>query len=210
MKPDGVFLIGGGGHAKVVVATLRSAGHRVAGVFDDDPNRQGRSVLGVPVLGSIEQALNYKERGPFVIAIGDNRTRKSIAERFESLEWMSVVHPAAQIHSSVEIAPGAVVFAGVVIQPDVVIGEHTILNTGCTVDHDCTIGPFAHITPGAHLAGAVHVGEGAFLGIGSSVVPNQHIGTWAVVGAGGTVVRDVPDKTLVVGVPAKVVRILGE
>ena len=198
-----VLVVGGGGHAKVVVATPQAAGFAVAGVLDDDAAKLGSSVLGVPVIGGTEMAARSER--PVVLAIGSNAARRDLAARL-ACRWASAVHPEATVHSSVRVGPGAVIFAGAVVQPDTVIGAHAIVNTGARIDHDCMIGNFAHVAPGCALAGAVRVGEGAFLGIGSAVIPGVSIGAWAVVGAGAAVVRDVPDGATVAGVPARPLR----
>jgi acetyltransferase-like isoleucine patch superfamily enzyme len=52
----------------------------------------------------------------------------------------------------------------------------------------------------------VTIGRGAFLGIGSIVLPGVSVGENAYVGAGAVVTADVPDRSLVVGNPARVVR----
>ena len=160
-----VYLIGCGGHAKVVAATLLDAGCDVAAVFDDDSARWGTTLSGVPIVGPID-AIKQRERLPAVIAIGNNRIRKRIAERLD-LEWLTVVHPKASVDASVELGQGTVVFAGAVIQPDTRVGDHAIVNTAASVDHECLVGDFVHLAPGVHLAGGVSVGDGAFLGIGS-------------------------------------------
>lgn len=200
---SGVVVAGGGGHAKVVLSTLLAAGFSVQGILDDNEERWGQRIFGVPILGPLEML----REGSFpraVIAIGDNRARQKIAQGFAGCcEWVTAVHPHAFVHQSVQIGQGTVVFAGVVIQPDTIIGEHVILNTGVTVDHDCVIGNFVHLAPGVHLAGSVVVEEGSFLGIGSAVIPRKRVGRWATVGAGAVVIRDVPPLTTVVGVPAK-------
>ena len=46
----------------------------------------------------------------------------------------------------------------------------------------------------------------AWLGTDSIILPNVRIGTGAVVGAGAVVLKDVPDFTVVVGIPAKVIK----
>jgi UDP-perosamine 4-acetyltransferase len=197
-------VLGAGGHGKVVIATLQAAGWWVAAAYDDAEERWGGELLGVPIRGPLDAAAASEVDGA-VVAVGDNRARKSLAERFD-LPWIAVVHPAAVVHPSVELGPGTVVFAGAAIQPDTRIGRHAIVNTGASVDHDCRLGDFVHVAPGARLAGGVTLEEGAFLGIGSAAVPGLTVGAWATVGAGSAAIRPVPAGATVVGVPARVVR----
>lgn len=198
---DGVVVIGAGGHAKVVIATLQAAGHDVQAVFDDDASRWGQEILGIAIEGPIRR-LEGGDGRPAVLAIGDNDLRRKLAANL-NLRWLSVVHPAATVHESVELNPGAVVFAGAVVQPDAVIGCHAIVNTGASVDHDGRIGDFVHIGPGARLAGEVRLDEGVFVGAGAVVIPGVTVRRGSVVGAGSTVLGDVPEKAVAVGSPAR-------
>jgi acetyltransferase-like isoleucine patch superfamily enzyme len=50
------------------------------------------------------------------------------------------------------------------------------------------------------------VGRGAWVGIGATVIDNIKIGAGAMIGAGAVVVRDIPEKAVACGVPARVVR----
>lgn len=201
---NNVAVIGAGGHAKVVISTLRAAGFEVVGVYDDDPSKQGHRVAEVPILGSVAQ-IHPGATEALVIAIGNNAQRRHVAERLSFVPWRTVVHPHAYVHESVKIGPGTVVFAGAVIQPDTIIGRHCIINTGATIDHDCSLGDFTHVAPGCHLAGEVDLAEGVFMGIGSVVIPGISIGEWTTVGAGGVVVTGLPPHQVAVGVPAKAV-----
>jgi UDP-perosamine 4-acetyltransferase len=200
-----VAVLGAGGHAKVVISTLRAAGWHVWGLFDDDPAAQERTVLGVPVRGIIDE-LRVLPGQAAIIAVGDNRRRRALAERFPRLRWISAVHPAAWVDPSVVLGEGTLVCAGAVVQPDSLVGAHCIVNTAATIDHDCRIGSFAHVGPGAHLAGRVHMGEGTLLGVGSVVRPGQRLGCWATVGAGAAVVTDLADGVTAAGVPARLLR----
>lgn len=198
-----IYVIGAGGHAKVVLSTLFEAGFSVEGLFDDDPQKRGMKILGIEVIGALTDAKRMSPQCG-VLAIGDNRIRWKLANEFSGWEWLTIVHPKAYVHPSVKIGPGTVVFAGAVIQPDTCIGAHVIINTGATVDHDCEIGDFAHLAPGVHLGGGVAVGEGTLLGIGAVVIPRLRIGEWSMVGAGTVVIRDLSRGVKAVGVPARI------
>ncbi|MBS1718087.1 MAG: acetyltransferase [Armatimonadetes bacterium] len=195
-----IAVIGAGGHAKVVVATLQAMDHIVGGIFDDSEARWGSEVLGAKVLGPVSTLVPDQFDG-CIIAIGANAVRKRLAEL--PIRFFTAVHPSAIIHPSVLIGDGTVVFAGTVIQPDTVVGRHCIINTGAMVDHDCGIEDYCHLAPGCHLAGGVVLREGVFMGIGSSAIPNMTVGEWSTIGAGGTVVRDIPEYCTATGVPAK-------
>lgn len=198
-----VHVVGAGGHAKVVIATLQSAGFVVEAAWDDDVGRQGGAVLGVPVRGPIDAV---PEGAAVVVALGSNAARKSVVERLPRRAFIAVAHPSAVVHSSVALGAGTVVFAGAVVQPDARLGEHVIVNTGASVDHDCVLEDFVHIAPGVRLAGSVRLREGAFLGIAASAVPGTDVGAWATVGAGGVVVAPIPAKLTAVGCPARALR----
>jgi len=195
-----LVVIGAGGHAKVVIATARDAGHRDLRVVDDDPSRWGQSILGVPIAGPSAPVLRDPD-AVAVLAIGSNPTRKALADAARCA-FAVVVHPSAVIHPSVILGAGTVVFAGTVIQPDTRIGGHGIVNTGASIDHDCAIGDCVHVAPGVRLAGGVTLGDGVLVGIGSAIIPGIAVGAWATIGAGAAVVRDVAARTTVVGVPA--------
>jgi maltose O-acetyltransferase len=72
-----------------------------------------------------------------------------------------------------------------------------------TVDHHVGSGK---MRSGSHKYGPIEIGDGAWLASRVVVLPGVRIGAGAIVAAGSVVTRDVPDNTLVVGVPARVVR----
>ncbi|NUP07119.1 MAG: acetyltransferase [Polyangiaceae bacterium] len=191
-------VIGAGGHAKVIVGLLHALGARIEACFDDDATKRGQQILGVPIRSLTE----LPTEALAVLAIGNNRTRQRLARELPCV-WASLVHPTAFVDPSSLIGPGSVVFAGAVIQPDVVVGAHAIVNTAASIDHDGNVGDFVHVAPGCHLAGTVTIDEGAFLGVGVSVVPGRRVGAWATVGAGACVIRDIAPGITVVGVPAR-------
>jgi sugar O-acyltransferase (sialic acid O-acetyltransferase NeuD family) len=200
VKP--VAVLGAGGHAKVIVATLRAMGREVVGCYVRDANATMIPVLGVPILD--ERALPTADV-ELVLAIGDNALRARLAQKLGAagVLWATAVHPRAIVEPGVVVEPGAMICAGAVLQVDVRVGAHAIVNTSAHVDHDGVVGAFAHVGPGAHVAGDVTIEEGAFVATGASIIPGRRVGAWSVVGAGGVVVTDVPARATVVGVPAR-------
>jgi len=207
-----VVIVGAGGHGQVVgeiLLRMQEADPEVVpiGYVDDDSLLVGRSMLGLPVLGGVGN-LARVPHDAFVVAIGDNRTRQRVYERLcaQAERPFTARHPSATVAADAEIGPGCTICAGVVVCTGSVVGANVLLNTSCTVDHHCRVGDHVHVTPGAHLGGEVRVGEGAFLGMGSVVIPCCTVGAWAVVGAGACVIRPVAAGQTVVGVPAKPLR----
>ena len=128
----------------------------------------------------------------FIVAIGDNATRKRIAEERDDVSCKPLVHRSAIIAYDVQIGHGTVIMAGVIVQPGARIGKHCILNTGCSVDHDCIIEDYAHIAPGAHLCGGVHVGVGTLVGVGVGIAPNAVLPPWSLIKARRLEIESLP------------------
>lgn len=200
----GIAVIGSGGHATAIMDLLQAAGREVAGVIDDDPQRVGHTLLGVPIVGGRE-ALTTLGHDEVVVAIGDNRARAAV---FASLRAAGealavVVHPSAVVAPSALLGAGSMICVAAIVGPEAVIGENVIINTAASVDHHNVIDAHAHLAPGVRTGGAVRIGEGAVLGIGSVVLPGCTIGGWSIIGGGATVIDDVADGVTVIGVPAK-------
>ena len=203
-----MLIVGGGGHALVVVEVLRASGESIAGALTREGSRMpGLDRLGVPVVGTdSELGARIKDGAQRVfVAVGANRPRRRLVDDVLAGggDLVSAISPDAIISASATIAPGALIMPGVVINALTQIGVGVIVNTRATIDHECDIGLCAHVGPGAALAGDVVVGEGALVGIGASIVPGRRIGAWSTVGAGAAVTCDVQDGMTVVGVPAR-------
>lgn len=196
-----LWVLGAGGHAKVVVATARAAGFAAIEVADDDASVHGRDLLGARITATVADVIARPE-ATAVLAIGDNAARHRIAQTARC-QFATVIHPSAIIDASVGVGPGTVVFAGTVIQPDTRLGAHVIVNTGASIDHDCELGDAVHVAPGARLAGTVRLGTGVFVGIGAVIIPGRSIGAWTRIGAGAAVIHDLPEGITAAGVPAR-------
>jgi len=209
MFTDSMLIVfGSGGHAKVVIDAAEKQGVKQILVADDAEKNWGAQLMGYRILGGREALLQLDTRPPAIVAIGDNTARVHIAAWLETngFSLATVVHPSAQIGRGARIGRGSLLVAGSVVNSDAVIGASVIVNTGATVDHDCIIGDGVHLAPGVHLCGQVEIAAGSFLGTGTVVIPRVRIGANCVVGAGSTVLVDIPDGSLVAGVPARPLR----
>jgi UDP-N-acetylbacillosamine N-acetyltransferase len=212
---ENVLIWGAAGHAKVVADILRRNAYTICGFLDETtPDRRGESFCGATVLGNANQLEKIYESGvrKAIVAFGDNVRRLAVGELLEErgFELITAIHPSAVIAPDALIEAGSVVAAGAVVGPGTQIGRCGILNTAATVDHDCIVADGAHIGPGAHIAGHVQVGRCAWIGIGVTVIDRKRIGASSIVGAGAVVIEDVPDRVLVAGVPARVIKSVKE
>ena len=201
----GIFVLGAGGHAKVVADILQICGFKVGGFLDDNRSIWNTRPLGIPVLGPIDQATELECDG-LIVGIGSNRTRRSIVQRLGTKAddlWLNAIHPSAVLAASVTLGRGVVITANAVLNPDVVVGDHVIVNTAATIDHDCQLSDFSHVAPGGHLCGGTKVGTGVLLGAGTITIPGVQIGRWSTLGAGSTVIHDIPENVVAVGSPAR-------
>jgi sugar O-acyltransferase (sialic acid O-acetyltransferase NeuD family) len=194
-----LYVIGAGGHAKVVVDILLAMGTPPIALLDE--NARSSEVLGIAVLRT---ATLPNPDAAVIVAIGDNAAREQAAARY--LRFGTAVHPSAAIGRDARVGDGSVVMAGAVVNAGSRIGNHCIVNTRAGIDHDCVLEDFASVAPGATLGGGVRLGRSAVISLGASVIHGCRVGDHAVVGAGAVVVRDVAPLVVVHGIPARVQR----
>lgn len=121
------------------------------------------------------------------------------------LENVWVEYPEnLSIGEHVNLARGVIInaSAGVIIQDWALIGPHVIIYSQ---DHtfDGITGP---ISMAPDRRAPITIGEGAWIASRAIITAGVTIGEGAVVGAGAVVTHDVPDRAVVAGVPARVIR----
>jgi len=206
-----IVVVGGGGHAKVVIEILLAAGKPVAG-FTDPSLPAGSRFAGIPCLGPDGALRELRSAGveAAIIALGDNALRARLVQEVRALgfELANAIHPGASVSATAALGAGVAVMAGAVVNAATALGDGCIVNTGATVDHDNRIGRFVHIAPGAHLAGYVTVEDGALIGVGATVGRGRAltVGRGAVIGIGSVVIGDVAPSAVVAGNPARPLR----
>lgn len=203
-----LVVLGGGGHAKVAIETIRDEGRYDIAGFLDGPEA-GEEVLGVPRLGEDDVIGTLRDRGVTHVfpAVGINAVRVRLGNlaRGAGLAIASAISPFAYVSKTAKIGDGVLIVAGAAINAEAMLEDFVIVNTNASVDHDGHVGEGAHIAPRCGLAGKVRVGAQALVGIGTSILPQVTIGANAIIGAGSCVVCDIPAGATAYGVPARVV-----
>lgn len=195
-----LVIVGAGGHGKVIADIALKNGYENICFIDD--NATG-DCMGFPIIGTSSEIETLDDgKTDFIIGIGNNFVRKTIAEKY-NVNWVTLVHPSAQIAVNVSVGKGTVIMAGAVVNVCATIGKHCIVNTGAIVEHDNVLKDFVHISPNAALGGTVCVGEKTHIGIGATVKNNIDICNDCIIGAGAVVVKDIKDSGTYIGVPAK-------
>ena len=198
-----LVIVGAGGHGKVVADNALRNGYTDI-YFADDYRTE--DCMGFPVLGGMSELAAFDDgRTDFIIGIGSNAVRESIAQQHR-VNWVSLIHPSAQIASHVSIGAGTVVMAGAVINACANVGKHCIINSGAIVEHDNHSADYVHISPRAALGGTVTIGPRTHVGIGAVVKNNIDICKDCIIGAGAVVVNNTTIAGTYIGVPAKKIR----
>ena len=206
--PIPLLILGAGTFAQDVADLVGDiAGYEVAGfVVSVPPYQPGAGLLGKPVYW-VDDARQLAGRCQALSAIGSTRRAAFVAQMGGfGFKFATLVHPMARVSRAATLGAGTLVGPGAIISAYTEVGRHVIINRGALIGHHGKIGDGATISPGANLAAEVTVGARAYVGMGAVVVEKHSIGELSLVGAASLVTRDVPPRTVVMGVPARVVK----
>ncbi|MBN8855503.1 MAG: hypothetical protein BGO55_27820 [Sphingobacteriales bacterium 50-39] len=204
-------IIGSGDLGMLIAFHARQRGYSIAGFFNDFMPA-GAMVDGSLILGGVDHVQGSFEEGGFdelMIGVGYKHfeARKNLFLRFEGkVPLGTVIHKDVSIASSCIIGKGSFILPGCVLDNNVRIGDNVLINVGSTIAHDTTIGNHSFLSPRVAIAGFVHIGECCNIGINTTIIDNITIGNDVQTGGGTVVIKDLPEKGVYVGNPARRIR----
>lgn len=205
-------IIGAGTYGEVYLAYLQEAGIDIVGFLDDDKKYERQQVRGVPVLGPVRLLETLKESDDVravYCPLGNNKLRVKFLMYARELgyEIPNYIHSSVIISPNVTIGKGVYILLGTTIMPHTVIKDFVMISMGVRLAHHNVLEEGVFLSTGCNFGASIHANNYAYCGISSTIMTGVHeLGEDCLIGAGAVVIKDVPDKAVVAGVPAKVLK----
>jgi sugar O-acyltransferase (sialic acid O-acetyltransferase NeuD family) len=209
-----VVILGAGGFAREVLDVFDACNaaeqsYDVLGyIVDSEYFLPDAFINDKPVLGDFNWLAQHIEEVYAICGVGSPDVRYRLTQQAQAVgaRFCNVVHPSAIMTRWIEWGEGVVITAGCIFTNQIRIGNHVHVNLDCTIGHDVFLEDFVTLSPGVHVSGKAILGTGCYIGTGANIIDRIRVGEWSIVGAGSTIVKDVPPNTTVVGVPGQVVK----
>ncbi len=211
-----IVVIGASGNGLDIVDTLLDINESVGyskyqciGFLDDKNELQDKNVyLGYKVLGKIKDFTQFSDDVFFITAIGSSTSywyKKEIVSSIPLARFITLIHPTAYVSRSAEIGLGTIILQNVTIANNVHIGNQVVILANTIINHDCIIRDYTCIASSVCISGNVKIEENCYIGTNVAIKENLTIGGKCLIGMGSNVLQNIPDKSKVIGNPARII-----
>jgi len=140
----------------------------------------------------------------------ENDRRNSALPLLQLLKINARIEPGSIIRDGVTIEDNAIIMMGAVINVGAVIGKNAMIDMNSVIGGRAIIGSNSHIGAGAVIAGVIEpasakpviIGDNVLIGANAVVLEGVTVSNGSVVAAGAVVTKDVPEYSVVGGIPA--------
>ncbi len=144
----------------------------------------------------------------------ENDRRNSAVPLLDYKNVNARIEPGAVIRDMVEIGNNAVIMMGAVVNIGAVIGERTMIDMNTVIGGRAIIGKDCHIGAGTVIAGVIEppsaepviIGDNVVMGANAVVLEGVKVGNGSVIAAGCVVIFDIPENSVVAGVPGRIIK----
>ncbi len=218
MHAKKVVIIGGLGNGSVIANAILHANQSgynewVCEGFLNDHTPVGKSIDMFPVVGTLKDVNSFIKKGYYfintILRIDGQIERLKLFESLKIPEdrLATFVHPTAYVAPNVKLGPGTVIMPQVSISSGTTLGKGCLVMVAATIGHDNKIGDFCHVAAQACVGAYLKVGVGVHIGLNSTIREHIVIGDYATIGMGAVLTKNVGEKEIWVGNPAKFLRL---
>jgi len=168
-----IVVIGGGGHAKVVMSLINKLTFFEIVGYTDIQNK-GR-MLNYDYMGNDTDFLNVSNDINYAaFGIGENvdqSMKKNIIEKYKKngINFPTLISPHAIINEDVEFGEGTIILDGVIINPSTRIGSFVTVYPNCVIEHDTIIEDNVYLAPSVNMCGGVIIKANSKIGNGVTI-----------------------------------------
>jgi sugar O-acyltransferase (sialic acid O-acetyltransferase NeuD family) len=182
------------------------------GFLDDAPSPSAASCGDYEVLGPLTAWKSLPQQCLFISSLYSPKKLPTFYQLVQSLgiprpRWAMIIDPHAVVSRHAALEPGCVVGPGCVIEPRAKLSWGSAILGNVYVGHDTVLSEYVACANSVSLAGGITAGSAAYIGANASVREYLTVGSAAIVGMGAVVCRNVLDDEIVVGNPARPLRV---
>lgn len=213
-----LVIFGGSGIGMIAASIAEDLGsYEVYGFLND--SIEAGTLIGkykkIPVIGTTEmykELLNDPNVYFFIAYVGLQKEKETFQKistfQIPDERWATLVHPSAVVPKDYcRIGIGVLIAPLAQLSPDTTICDHAILLANSFVGHDSTVDIFAHVATNGVVGANVHVGKAVHVGSNSTIREKIHVGDFSLIGSGSIVLNDVPENSVIIGNPGRILRI---
>jgi len=212
------IIFGTEGAAKDIFYWLKAANERgdgdileVEGFIERDASAIGKDAFGVgKVIASddnLDELISNYDRLGVIIPFGNPILRERIVKnisKYTNVFFPNIIHPSVIYDKDAgTMGIGNHIGPGVVIESVYEFGDFNYVSGAAHLGHDIRLGNYNSINPSATTAGYVTFEDRCMLGINATVIQDLTISSDITVGAGAVVTKNLVEKGVYTGIPAK-------
>lgn len=199
-KNNDIIIVGAGGFGREILSWLETdpRNFKIKGFLSPNKTDLDGYKNMPPILGS---EIDYKiaEGDLFILAVGDIPLKEKIASKLKErgAKFANYVHHTAYVANNVTYGEGAVVGPLTCVSNNAKIGNFVTINASCMIGHDATLEDYSVVSPQSGMMGFSKLSYKSFLAAHCVIAPKIVVGSNVVISANTTILRDVPDNSMV-------------